>query len=297
MLCLEISGEGEPLLSPHIREIVHCAYSNGFVTTLITNGHALAPELTEFLFNHDVTLVVSLFSLDQCLYESDNGLPGSFIPTLRNICRAAEVYKFGTKSDADRQIFRMAIHTTVQVDNVDHLADIRAFCDTWGIFLSVAPLALVGGGAKHPHLLAEGEGASKAMEIGDNSIILSATSLEEMGRQVCGTCMYGLNVGFDGNVLFDAHAGYEVGSSLGNVRSHDIKELVRRQRMCARFLFSSIDGFCPVRDRKWPDFLRRWQAAVSKGLDLGSINDIAHQSVANASWHAGSLPLCRSCLS
>ena len=96
---------------------------------------------------------------------------------------------------------------------------------------------------------------------GHNSIILSHTSKREIGREVCGTCLYGLNIGYDGNVLFDAHAGYQVGGTLGNIRKNSISEIILRQREFAPFLFSNIDGFCPVRDPKWPEFLKSFTEA------------------------------------
>ena len=90
----------------------------------------------------------------------------------------------------------------------------------------------------------------------------------QIGREVCGTCLYGLNIGFDGNVLFDVHAGYEIGDLFGNVREYTISELVRRQRKFAPLLFRNIDGFCPVRDKKWPSFLK---SVIESHLDFSRI--------------------------
>ena len=237
MFCLEMSGEGEPLLAEHLREIIQAAFDNAFTTTLITNGHALTEDLVRFLCARNVTLVVSLFSMQKELYELDNGLPGSHDKTLGNIRMAAKEYKKTFRMVDGKRVMRMAIHTTVQADNLADMGYIQAFCDELGIFFSVAPLAAVEGGARHSELLIAGDVMVDAGKYGHNSIILSRTSSQEVGRQVCGSCLYGLNVGFDGNVLFDAHAGYEVGGLLGNVRRDSIRTLVQRQRKFAPALF------------------------------------------------------------
>ena len=188
----------------------------------------------------------------------DNNLPGSFDKTITQIQRAATIYSAGNMQQNGRNVYRMAIHTTAQSDNIGELQNIEKFCENHGIFSSIAPLAPVGGGLKHSNLLLDGDQKEKAKRAGLNAIILSKTSKKEIGREVCGTCLYGLNIGFDGNLLFDAHAGYEVGSILGNIRNNSIKELIKKQREIAPKLFNNIDGFCPIRDPKWPAFLKAY---------------------------------------
>lgn len=260
ILCLEISGEGEPLLADGLLDVIQSAFDNGLTTTLITNGHALTEGTVHFLYERNVTLVVSLFSIQKDLYEMDNGLPGSFESTIGNIRMAASIYRNGAADVNGMRVLRMAIHATVQADNLFDLPNIKSFCQEHGVFFSVAPLAAVGSGADHCALMVVGEAMDDATLRGDNSIILSASSTCEVGREVCGTCLYGLNIGFDGNVLFDAHAGYEVGGILGNVRQDSIGTLIARQRVFAPMLFRKISGFCPVRDPAWPAFLQRFMS-------------------------------------
>jgi len=256
MLSLEISGEGEPLMSQQLPEIIHCANDHGFITTLITNGHSLTKEFIGFLFEHNVTLVISLFSLNAQKYEMDNNLCGSFNNTIENLKTAADIFRGAKQTVANKKIYRLGIHTTVQADNFDDLPLMRHFCNELDIFFSVAPLAPVGGGAAMEQFFISDSNTMRVNSQGHNSIILSRTSMREIGREVCGTCLYGLNVGYDGNILFDAHAGYEIAGLLGSVRTDTISVLIERQRKYAPFMFSKIDGFCPIRDPKWPFFLR-----------------------------------------
>ena len=255
MLCMEISGEGEPLLSKELRRIIDYAHDRGLTTTLITNGHAIKEALVNFLAERDVTLVVSLFSLEKEKYEHDNGVPGSFERIVRNLKMAADRFSPLTRFDNGVAVYRMAVHATAQVDNQGDLFAIREFCATNGIFFSVAPLADSGNGGAIRDLMLSNGGANDATALSDNSIILSQTSASDVGREVCGTCLYGLNIGYEGSLLLDVHSGYELEGRLGNIRTHSIKELIATQQRLAPFLFHSIKGFCPVRDPEWPDFL------------------------------------------
>jgi MoaA/NifB/PqqE/SkfB family radical SAM enzyme len=264
-VCLEISGEGEPLLSKNLDGIVDCAHDSGLVTTLITNGHILTRDRIERFFERNVTLVVSLFSLDKNQYEADNGRPGSYEKVMRNLEEAATVFQYGKTVSGGIETFRLGVHTTAQEDNSNGLYAIRDFCREKNIFFSVAPLAAVGGGADMAESMLTSGKEHLLDGFADNSIILSRTSASEVGRQVCGTCLFGLNVSYNGKILFDAHAGYEMEGRLGDVRTDSIEDLVARQRVFARKLFGNIKGFCPVRDPEWPGFLKE-AASIANGL-------------------------------
>ena len=256
-LCLEISGEGEPTLSKNLNGIIQHADSLDYLTTLITNGHNLTEEEIEFYRCHNVTLIFSHFSLDQHKYEQDNNNPGSFDSKMMALERAAQIYSGAIERKEKCDIYRLAIHATLQQDNINDILEIKKYCKEREIFFSIAPLAQTGCALDHPNLRLEDvlkvNGKDIALsevpsKLGDNSIIHSHSSARELGREVCGTCFYGLNIGYDGNLLLDAHAGYEIGNLLGDVRNNSIKKLIKRQREISWKLFNEIDGFCPVRE-------------------------------------------------
>ena len=252
-LALEISGEGEPLLSKNLSSIVEYAANSGLLVTVITNGHSLNEDNIRYFMDHSVTLVISLHTLNEKKYENDNRVPGSFGET------AANTYRNSDETVNGYEVFRLAIHATLQRDNYDEIESMKTFCSDYGLFFSVAPLALVGCAVEHPEIVPMEAMPSieELAEIGDNSIILSHSTKRDIGREVCGTCFYGLNIGYDGSLLFDAHAGYEVGDSLGNIRTTPFSELLKRQSILVKELFSNIKGFCPVRDPKWADFITK----------------------------------------
>jgi MoaA/NifB/PqqE/SkfB family radical SAM enzyme len=261
ILCLEISGEGEPLLEKKLPSIIEYADKLGIMTTLITNGNTITEEQIKFFKKHNVTLVFSLHTLDKKKYELDNCNEGSFDRKIQNIEKAAVIYK-GTKIiKKGFEVYRLAIHATLQKDNVEEIGKLKEFCHGHEIFFSIAPLALIGSALKHKEIqFSDGE---KIIEDivwqGDNSIIHSHSSSKAFGREVCGTAYYGLNIGWDGYILFDAHYGYEIGerNMLGNIRDIPFREAIEKQRKYSKILFENIVGSCPPRDIRGKQFLEK----------------------------------------
>lgn len=257
--CLEISGEGEPFLSKNLFPIIELAYNNNLMTTLITNGQEMLKEQIKFLKEKNVTLIFSRGTMNKEDYDSDTQTCGSFDNQSKNIEMASEIYK-GTKTiENNFEIYRIAIHTTEQKDNLEQIPKIKEYCQKKEIFFSVAPVAEVGCACEHPEIIPKRR--ERLLEVivnkGDNSIIHSHSSKKVFGREVCGTALYGLNIGWDGAILFDAHYGYEVGEQnlLGNIKNISFKEAVKNQRKYMKTLFENIDGSCPVRDPKGKKFL------------------------------------------
>ncbi|NTW30821.1 MAG: radical SAM protein [Candidatus Moranbacteria bacterium] len=251
-LAIEISGEGEPLLPGNqTLPIIRYASGLGLWTTLITNGHFLSRDTIKELRDLKVALVVSLHSLSKEKYESDNGLPGSYESVMNAIDLIAEKFRKMSWSESGYEVRRACIHWTLQSDNLDEVENAKAFCNDRELHFSIAPLANVGHATGNTAVHPKGySNLRKINDMGDTSIIFCRDS---NGRLVCGTCRYGLNIGADGNVLLDAHGGYEV--NIANIRDVSFEEAVRLQHEFSRKMFERLNGVCPVRDPEWNNFL------------------------------------------
>lgn len=250
-LALEISGEGEPVLSPMTMPIIRLASDLGLWTALITNGHLLTVETIQELRNLKVALVLSMHGMTKEMYEQDNHKPGSFDEKMRTLRWAWETFKGSSWIEQDREIRRLCLHWTFQANNRQEMAEAQSICAETGTHFSVAPLAPVGHAKNRPDLWVA-QDLAEINQLGDESIIVYD---EPDGRQICGTCRYGLNIGADGNLLIDAHSGYEVGDKLGNIRNLSAAQAVERQHRYAARVFDSLGGFCPPRDPDWAEFL------------------------------------------
>ncbi len=252
-IAIEISGEGEPLLSTNTLPIIRLATKLQLWTTLITNGHLLNQSIIEELKDLKVALVISLNSLSESVYEETCRLPGIFHQKIINIDLSARVFKNSGWLEKGRVIKRLAIHQTLQKNNLNEVANMRKFCNERDMLLSISPIAHIGQASQHPELwLSEEEKLlAHIEELGDESIILYD---EPSGRSVCGTCRYGLNIGADGNLLLDAHGGYEV--NIANILEISFEKAIYLQRSFAQKMFETLDGFCPLRHPKWNDFVK-----------------------------------------
>ena len=253
-LAIEISGEGEPLLSPLTLPIIRLASQLGIWTTLITNCHKLTLDLVKELRSLNVALVMSLHSLSREVYEKDSGVVGSYDVKLQAINFVSQVFSGTEWVENGRTIKHASVHWTLQADNLEEVENVRRFCDERGLHFSIAPLAHTGHAATRPDLwLPESLTRLEAVNaLGDESIIFYD---EPDGRSVCGTCKYGLNIGADGNLLLDAHGGYEV--QIANIRNVDFEEAIRLQHCFSKKTFDTLSCFCPVRDARWQEFLAR----------------------------------------
>jgi MoaA/NifB/PqqE/SkfB family radical SAM enzyme len=205
------------------------------------------------------TLVFSLHTLDEGKYEMDNLCSGSFKKKMRSIDAAARLFEASAYSENSYLVQRLAVHTTLQTDNLDEIDAIRDFCHSRGIFFSIAPLANVGNALLYPGLQPNRE-LLDVTRLGDNSIIHSETSEQICGRQVCGTAIFGMSIGYEGNLLLDAHGGY--GIKLANVRTHSFGELCRIRQSVIVEMFHVIKGFCPVRDsERFTEYIKRLNEA------------------------------------
>lgn len=252
-IAVEISGEGEPLLSPHLLPILRYASKLDLWTTLITNGHILSEEVVMELSELKVALVLSLHTLDERAYEIDNKKPGSFKDKMRAIELAGRIFTGLSWLESEQTIMRTCIHYTLQMNNLTQVDEVKKMCADLGFHFSIAPLAPVGNATKQPDLwLPKDYCLEEVNDQGDESIIFWE---EESGRKVCGTCRYGLNIGADGELLLDAHGGYNV--RIANIRDISFAEAIRLQYRFSKKMFSELSSFCPLRDPGWDKYLEK----------------------------------------
>lgn len=254
-LGIEISGEGEPLLSENTLPITRHASQLGLWTTLITNGHFLTQKMIAELSDLRVALVISLHSLKKEVYEKDNGCPESFTKTMEAINLVSRIFQKTSWTENGYKIRRMCIHWTLQNNNLSEVMDAKSFCANKNLHFSIAPLANVGHALEHPQIQLPPEflKLEEINNLGDESIIFYE---ESDGRKVCGTCKYGLNIGADGNLLLDAHGGYEV--QIANIRKISMRKAIELQHTFSGRMFSELDSFCPVRDPNWKKFVIKY---------------------------------------
>jgi MoaA/NifB/PqqE/SkfB family radical SAM enzyme len=147
-LSLEVSGWGESTLFEEFPEFVRRAAKCGVPVTLITNAELDRDywcEVVEAVLGGNGTIVVSLHHISREKHHKFLG--GVFERAFGNLELAAEIAgKKGVlkKRENGIDVYRVATHTTVMPENIRDLAELQARVSELGVFVSFAPVGLVG---------------------------------------------------------------------------------------------------------------------------------------------------------
>ena len=257
-LHIEVSGEGEPLVYRRmLEEIINFASPRGLHTTIFTNGSLLTEDFLHYLAQNDASLAVSLDYLDRGRYEHFAGRTNSYDTVIGNIELARNIFRRSISKENGYRVLPLAIHNIVTADNRDEIPRIREFAGD-EFFFSVAPIMNRGNTREHSDLLTDSRQTDSIInQYSDGSLIVSDSSVRDVGRPTCGTFFYGIGIRYDGEILFDAHA-YDTAGLFGNIRNHPLPDLVIRLRDAQRTYFErfSDEGFCPLRNQNFDSFVQ-----------------------------------------
>lgn len=260
---LVIIGAGEPTSPKNfkgiVRPVIEATHKKGLGTIMFTTAFGLDKEQAEFYRDHDVTVFVSLDSLDPDIYRKLTGT-GNLAKILQNIQTLREVYKDTQETLPDgRKLLRLAINVTIQKDNVGELDKIKEFAGGDMQFIANAPMPegklrfyrswedLVGDG----NLEIFKRLAAEKSETGSHSSVAE------------GTCSYfnrGISVDSDGQFLACGYAS-DSAHHLGNVREGITPQsLVKHYQEMRRKYTEWCKNInrkpsCPLRDDDYENYI------------------------------------------
>lgn len=259
---LVIVGSGEPSEANNfhliIRPLIKTACDLGLGTVLFSTGLGLDKKQAEFYRDHDVTIVISLDSLNPATYRDLTGT-GNLVKILENIQSLRDVYKETARILPDgRSLVRLAINTTIQKNNFTELDNIKKFSGDDMQFIANEPMPqgrlrayknwekLVGNQLEMFKRLAE-----EKSDTGRHSSVADG---------VCGYFHLGISVDTDGELLSCAYAA-ESASCLSNVRAGITPESllahyrkIRKKYSAWREKIGRLPS-CPVRDQDYENFI------------------------------------------
>lgn len=134
------AGEGEPTLDPDFRELVAFNDSEGLITIVYTNVSTLDEELTKFLYEHNVSLVIKLDSIQKETYDfliGVNSYYDSFMKSLENIRKF-----YGNQNPllASKGVSRIQASMLLTKYNIFEIKTIMKYCKDEGyIFCCKTP--------------------------------------------------------------------------------------------------------------------------------------------------------------
>ncbi|OGC81348.1 MAG: hypothetical protein A2V81_00885 [Candidatus Abawacabacteria bacterium RBG_16_42_10] len=267
---LVIIGAGEPTSPKNFKDVVspviESTYKEGMGTILFTTAFGINKEQAEFFRDHDVTVLVSLDSLNPNTYRELTWI-GKLTRILENIQILRDTYKNTQEILRDgRKLVRLAINVTIQKGNVDELDTVRNFAGDDMQFIANVPMPegklriyrnwseLVGDG----NLEIFSRLAAEKSDTGSHSSVAE------------GTCSYfkrGISIDSDGQFLTCGYAS-DSAHYLGNVREgltrqkllEHYKEMRKKyEEWCQKIRRRPS---CPLRDGEYENFIRSLETGI-----------------------------------
>jgi len=254
-----LSGRGEPFLVGegdtqgrlrNYRGLVRHVNDLGIGICQFTNGYYLGPEMVDFLVGQDVSIVVSLDTLDEDKYKRLFRPPeGSFQRVMANLDYARRMFP------KEGIVYRLGINTAISRVNLDEVENIKDFCGDDMIFFSNYPMIRGNFKENLPQLCsseAEYEGFKrKCVETSDYHHLAGMCQ-----NGACGFYYNGLPIDVNGDVLLSPY-DTSTGRSFGNIRDYDdMKSAIRRVRKSVKAFLESYPEAksCPLRHPNYDKF-------------------------------------------
>jgi len=258
---LVIIGAGEPTEEPGYSELVRpvIAYADrlGMGTILFTTASHLTKEQTGFFLSHNVSIYISLDSLQPETYRFLTGC-GDLNQVMGRLRMLRSMYAGTITEIGGTRIIRLGINTAVCLPNISELERLKAFAGDDMHYVANSPMRR-GRFAK---------GKVWQTLVGDryDALAQRAQEMSETGGPTStaeGVCSYssqGFSVDVDGELLVCCYAG-ETAGCFGNIRQivtpEDLLRQFRsKQERCQQFFNThGHDNPCPLRDKNWPNLV------------------------------------------
>lgn len=250
---LVIVGAGEPTENfDLIKPIIKAAYDRGMGTIMFTTASHLNEEQAIFYRDHDVSIIVSLDSLDSDTYRYLTG-NGNLDQVLKNI----EILRSTYEGTAIGDVVQLGINVTVCKQNMYELDVIKAFAGNDVAFFVNPPIR---------------RGKLARNKAWDNLVGNSYEELQKLACEKsdtgghssieCGVCSYfrkGIGVDGDGEFISCGYAS-ETAGLLGNVNDANPDDFIQQYNR----IRDTFDAFaaeigevpsCPLRSEHYPRFI------------------------------------------
>jgi radical SAM protein with 4Fe4S-binding SPASM domain len=236
---ITVIGGGEPLMHPHIRELIGHIARRGIPQNLFTNGTLITPALARFLAARKVSVVVKFNSLRPEVQDELVGVPGAFKRIHRGIaCLVDAGY-------ARRPELRLGLETIICKDNYAEIETMWRYARDRGMHPYFEVITFQGR-AKKERFNVPKEKLQRLFErllaIDEQSYGYTWTPHPPIAALACQRHFYNLLVTSNGYV----HPCSGVDINVGNVRHQTLKEILETAPVirALRRIDDNIKGKC-----------------------------------------------------
>jgi len=219
-------GETEEDLLDNYRRLIECTNSMGVHVLQFTNGYYLDKNMVDFLKDKDVSLVVSVDTLDEGKYHAlKRGPSNSFERVMANLQYARE--QFSVDNVEGYSVYKLAVNMALSGANLHDVDEMKEYCGDDVMFICNYPIKM--GCFSSSGLCNSDEEYERikniALSVSDNGG-MSGTTLERK----CGFIHNGFGVDSNGNILLCAYDP-STGQLFGNVNDYrSLDDAFRRVR-------------------------------------------------------------------
>ncbi|HAG1880142.1 TPA: radical SAM protein [Salmonella enterica] len=258
--CVCLLGEGEPLLfidkmtkEVNYKEIIKYINSKNIITLIATNGLLLNKKNVDFLYENNVSIAISLDTLEKNEYKKIYRGAANLNKVMKNIEYARKIYSKDIEKRDANIIKRLCIHMTVTSNNYMNIPKMIELCGD-DIYFDCEHIAQVGVANENPEIYREYQSCIEACNNAKKAMV--RTYVPEISGDACCYLYYGFAVTHDGEVLVDTHA-LDTKYSIGNVRNENFDYLLNKARKMRDMYFKKYDcHYCIIRSEKYEAFLK-----------------------------------------
>ncbi len=236
-----IAGAGEPTLDSDFRRIIEYIYQKGMGSVVFTNGSKLDEELSNFLFNNTVSVLVKQFSRD--FYKQDfmigrAGMSKKMREGLENLMKIKK-----ERERTNRKTSEIGAESYISLENIGEIGEILRYCRRNKLTPYLESFIIRGQNEEMIKLAPTQEQLGKVFQE------LAKIDREEFGIQTplkVGSPRYGGSACMRGKASFAVHTDgsvYECVSGsheFGNIRKHNLREILTPKNPKVKRFYSDL---------------------------------------------------------
>ncbi|WP_136795697.1 MULTISPECIES: radical SAM/SPASM domain-containing protein [Desulfosediminicola] len=234
-----VLGGGEPMLYPHLREVIDYILAGDMVVELFTNGINLTEEFATWLYQRQVGVVLKMNSREEAVQDSLAGRKGAYT----TIVKAMSALRYAGYPDEHSSL---GVETIICKQNYDELPELWRWARRRGITPYVETLTNQGRATEGEQLEVEPEKVKAMFEelarIDREEFECGWTPHPPLVASHCARHEYSCTVTTTGEI--QPCPGVSV--SAGSTRQQSLAEIIRQSRVMQdmRNIRSHIKGAC-----------------------------------------------------
>jgi len=231
-----VPGAGEPLLDHDFQAVVQHARNRGLVSVIYTNGVLIDQKTATFMFDHDVTPLIKIESLNAETHDWLTCIDGTHEKALQGIVNLLEA-GYESWHQCNGRLTRIGTATLYLKQNLHELQAIQYFFKEKGVKSTFDVLSISGRACRWEEKI-----KPRFCEIAEMATLLGAEESVCPENEPCRLWQYGIMVGNTGDISFCTATHPQI----GNVRDYDLKSLLERKEQLYPIQIGKLT--CPVKE-------------------------------------------------